>query len=148
MRPVIEKLSTRKKTTPDSEVISFFFTLGNAAVAGNYEIIKKFWALPSYILSDLATTNLNSADELEKYFSAQKKNFTTTGVTTIRPEVLGQQWLTDQILVIALKWTHLDKNHHEIGEETALYNMKADKNGKLKIHILTQGLNKSFNLYF
>lgn len=148
MRPGIEKLIQKKKSRNDSDVIDFFISLGAAITAGNYEIIGKCWALPSYILSDHATRSLTSSDDLEKYFSEIKRSFITQGVAGVKPEILTEQWLTDQILIVTLRWSQLDKSSHEIGEETAIYNLKADTNGKLKIHVLTQGLNKPFNLYF
>ena len=148
MRPVIEKLIQKKKFRQDSDIIDFFISLGAAVTTENYDVIGKCWALPSYVLSDHATRTLATSDDLEKYFGEIKRSFKTEGVAGVRPEVLGQQWLTDQILIVTLRWSQLDSNNHEIGEETAIYNLKADTNGKLKIHVLTQGLNKPFNMYF
>ncbi len=148
MRPVIEKLIQKKKFKQDSDVVDFFNSLGAAVTTGNYEVLRKCWALPSYILSDHATQALTTFEDLEKFFTEIKRSFNTEGVAGVRPEVLGQQWLTDQILIVTLRWSQVDKNNHEVGEETAIYNLKADTNGKFKIHVLTQGLNNSFNLYF
>ena len=153
MRPVIEKLIQKKliqkiKVRQGSDVIDFFASFGEAIAVGNQEVIQKCWAIPSYILSDAANTNLNSTAALDDHFMQIRRGFTTVGVVSLRPEVLNQEWLTDQILIVTLQWSQLDKNHNEIGQETAVYTLKADNNGKLKIHILTQGINKAFNLYF
>lgn len=148
MRPVIEKLIQKKKSRQDSDVINFFISFGSAVTTANFDIIGKCWALPSYILSDHTTRTLLSAEDLEKYFGEIRRSFMTEGVAALKPEILNEQWLTDQILIVTLRWSQLDKSNHEIGEETAIYNLKADTNGKLKIHVLTQGLNKPVNLYF
>lgn len=148
MRPVIEKLIQKQKFRQESDVIDFFISLGTAVTTGNYDVIGKCWALPSYVLSDQATRALTSSEDLEKYFSEIKQSFITEGVAGVKPEVLAEQWLTDQILIVTLRWSQFEKNNHAIGEETAIYNLKADSNGKFKIHVLVQGLNKPFNLYF
>ena len=148
MRPVIEKLIQKKKFRQDTDVVDFFISLGAAVTTGNNEVLRKCWALPSYILSDHATRALTTFEDLEKFFTEVKRSFSTEGVVGVRPEILDQQWLTDQILIVTLRWSQVDKNNHEVGEESAIYNLKADANGKFKIHVLTQGLNKPFNLYF
>lgn len=148
MRPAIEKLIQNKKFRQDANVVDFFISLGAAVTTGNSEVLRKCWALPSYILGDHAARALATFDDLEKFFTEKKQSFNIEGVAGVRPEILGQQWLTDQILIVTLRWSQVDKSNHEVGEETAIYNLKADTNGKFKIHVLTQGLNKPFNLYF
>lgn len=148
MRPAIEKLIQKKKLRQDADIVDFFISLGAAVTTGNFEVLRKSWALPSYILADHATRAFTAFEDLEKFFTEVKQSFNIEGVAGVRPDILGQQWLTDEILIVTLRWSRVDKNNHEVGEETAIYNLKADTNGKFKIHVLTQGLNKPFNLYF
>lgn len=147
MRPVTEKYSSKKNSKQNSLVFDFFFTLGEALSAGNLDIIKKYWAIPSYILSDRLTALMSSSEDLEKYYSAKKKEYTKRTISTARSEILRVQWMTDQIIVVHVKWSLLDKSAKEIGEESALYTLKSDQNAKLKIHTMAALREKTVEVF-
>lgn len=148
MRPVIEKLRSKRKSQPVSDMTDFFLTFGDALTLGKFEILRKSWAVPAYVLNDFNPRPLVSEDQLEQFLFNRRKKLTTEGVAVLRPEILGEQWLTDQILTVTVRWSYLDKNSNEIGEEINVFNLKSDQNDKLKIHVLIQGFERPFNLFF
>ena len=137
MRPITDRYSFKKYTKQDSLIFNFFLAFGEAISAGNIENIKKCWAFPSYILGDLTVNTINTSEDLEKFFSTTKKDYTIRGIKEARPEIIRTQWLTDQIAVVLVRWPFVNKNGNEFGEESSYYTLKLDKNAKLKIHMLT-----------
>lgn len=138
MRPSTENINFKKSSKQDSTTFDFFLYFGAALSSGNLEIITKCWAVPSYILDERLTLSVSSTEDLEKIFTIKKKNYNERGISEVRPEILGVQWMTDQIVVANVKWLLLDKSGKKNGYETAFYTLKMDKNGKLKIHTMAR----------
>lgn len=136
MRPLAERYNNKKNSKQNSLVFDFFFTLGEAISTGNLDVIKKYWAMPSYILSDRTTVALSTNEDLEKYFLSKKREYIKRTISTVRSEILRIQWMTDQIVVAHVKWSLLDKSAKELSAESAFYTLKSDKNAKLKIHTM------------
>ena len=128
MRPAIEMLTNKRKSRAVSDITDFFLTYGDALTTGKSEILKKCWAVPGYVMNDFNPGPIVTEEQLEKFFLNRRKKLKTEGVAAIRPEILGQQWLTDQILTVTVHWSYLDKNSNEIGDETDVFNLKLDQN--------------------
>ncbi len=137
MRPITEKISFKKNSKIDALIFNFFQNLGEALSAGNLENIKKCWALPFYALGDRMVKSVNTTDDFNNFFSGTNKEYNKRGIAEARPEVVRTQWLTDQIVVVQVRWPYINRSGTEIGEESSAYTLKLDQNGKFKIHMVT-----------
>ena len=124
-----------------NEVVQRFFDrFAKALTAGDSRSIAQMWSVPALVLGDTMVRAVNSADEVEQFFSGAKDQYNATGITDTRAELQHIEWLTRRIAVVDVRWPYLDASGDEQGEESSTYVLRRDDSGELKIQaVLMRG---------
>lgn len=122
------------EATHKPDVQRFLDRLCRALTHGDVAKIVSCWATPAYVLADTSTHVVFSEDEIAQFVGGAKDQYNSRGVTDTRPIIERQQWLTDRIVVVDVRWPWLDANGHEVGDERSTYVMRVDEHQHLRIH--------------
>ena len=78
---------------------------------------------------------VSSREEIAKFFSGAKEEYNKRGISDTRAEIFGLEWVTDRIVVVDVRWPHLDERGKEKGEESSTYTLRRDDFGDLRLHM-------------
>lgn len=117
----------------DSSVRAYMEAFARALTAGDGAAIAQMWAVPALVMMKDGTARaVGSPDEVEKFFSGAKDQYTERGISEARPDIQRVEWLTDDVVVARVRWPYLDASGKEIGEESSVYTLRRD-GSKLKM---------------
>ncbi len=135
MRPSKSITSSEDLNTgnPDQYVQQFFRDFSQAMTEGDVETIKKCWPIPSYVVGNALQMAVKSPDEVERFFSGLKQQYSRRGIMEAIPDIESIQWLTEKIALVGVRWPYFDNTGTEIGEESSCYTLKLMPEGDLKI---------------
>lgn len=114
-----------RKGQDDALVRTFMAEFGENLSAGDGKAIAQTWAVPALVMmKDGAAQAVTSRDEVEKFFSGAKAQYTARGIDQAIPEVKRIEWLTDDVVQADVRWPYIDGQGNEIGEESSVYTLK------------------------
>lgn len=117
------------------DVQRFLDRLCRALTHGDVAKIVSCWDVPAYVLSDDGVHAVNSTEEVAQFFGGAKEQCNTRGVTETRPIIERQQWLTDKIVSVDVRWPWIGANGEDKGEERSSYTLRVDEHGHLRLHV-------------
>jgi hypothetical protein len=121
--------------THKPDVQRFLDRLCRALTHGDTAKIVSCWDVPAYVLSDDGTHAVSSTEEIAQFFGAAKDQYNVRGVTDTRAIIERQQWLTDDIVTVDVRWPWLGANGEDLGEERSTYVLRIDEHGHLRLHV-------------
>jgi ketosteroid isomerase-like protein len=119
----------------DADVQEFLNQFSRSLTAGDGRTIAKMWAVPALVLGDDMSMVVNTAAEVEKFFSGAKDEYNKRGITDTHADITTLHWVTDRIAVVAVRWPYLDAKGKEVGAEASTYTLRRDDQGELKLHV-------------
>lgn len=128
------------------DVARFLEKFTKALLAGDGATIAKMWDIPSFIIGDDCAIPLDSSNEIEHFFSGAKSNYNSQGIVATRAEILSIEWATDKMVLVDVRWPHIDINGRELSSESSTYVLRYNGNGELKLRVvLMRGISPSRN---
>ncbi|HEY8947037.1 MAG TPA: hypothetical protein VIM73_22490 [Polyangiaceae bacterium] len=124
----------RGRTT--EEVQALLDRFARALTAGDGEAAADLWEAPAFVIGDTGTHPVGSRDEVVQFFSGAREQYNSLGIIETRAEIVDLEWISDNLLVVRVRWPHLDAQGRERGEESSSYTMMRDANGALKIRVV------------
>jgi hypothetical protein len=124
----------------DAEVQVLLDRFARALTAGDGEAAADVWQAPAFVIGAGMARPVSSRDEVVQFFAGAKAQYDALGITDTHPEVLRFDWVTDELVVVDVRWPYLDAAGKEHGEERSSYTLLRDENGAFKIrHVLMRG---------
>jgi hypothetical protein len=114
-------------------VQDFLDRFARAVTAGDGRAIAKMWNIPAMVIGDQDVRTIGSTREVEQFFGGAKAQYNARGVVDTRAEIIREEWATDRIVVVLVRWPYLDKHGNEVGEESSSYTLRRDDKGELKL---------------
>lgn len=119
----------------EAMVQEFLDGFAHAITAGDTRAIAAMWEAPALVLSDPEVHAVGSLGELEGFFSGNKARYNSRGITDTRADIVRLHWVTQRMVIVEVRWPHLDSQGDEVGEETSTYTLRRDGSGKLKLRV-------------
>ncbi|MGE3973573.1 MAG: hypothetical protein AB7F59_03505 [Bdellovibrionales bacterium] len=125
--------------------IKQFFDIFKAALTeGDPQVLSQLFATPCFVLGDEMTRVVQSPQEVLEFFGGAKEEYNKMGITETRADIEGTDWITEKIVIVEVRWPHLDKQGKEHGSEASSYILRLDGNGDLKIQaVVMHGVSTS-----
>ncbi len=120
---------------PDDElgVMEFLEAFALSLTEGATEALADLWQLPAMVISDDRTFAVTDRDELKDLFAGAREQYNSAGVTDTRPEIIRLDEITDRIVMVRVRWPHLDEDGDELGAECSTYTLQLSALGDWKI---------------
>jgi len=109
--------------------------LSNALTTGDGKAAARVWEVPAFVLGDSMSIAVATFDQLAEFFAGARAQYNARGITDTRPEIISEDWISDDIVHVHVRWPYLDESKHEIGAEASDYTISRDAHGKLKIRV-------------
>ncbi|MEO8180533.1 MAG: hypothetical protein ABI895_16990 [Deltaproteobacteria bacterium] len=111
-----------------------------AMTAGAAEAVADLWETPAFVLGAGMVRAVATREEVVAFFSGTKEQYTSRGIDDTRAEIQRLDWVSDDLVVVDVRWPYLNADGDEVGEETSSYTLVADDEGRLKIRsVLMRG---------
>jgi hypothetical protein len=124
----------------DKEVQDVLDQIAASITAGDGETVADLWETPGFVIGPSMALVLNSRAECAKMFSGGKEQYNAKGISDTRAEVLGLEWIGNDVVIAKVRWPYLDKKGREIGGERSDYTFRRDGEGTLKVReVLMRG---------
>ncbi|HVK27853.1 MAG TPA: hypothetical protein VM575_05910 [Nocardioides sp.] len=133
----------RSRTDLAHSVQQFFEQFGRALTAGDGTAIAGMWDTPAFVLADEGARTIASTDEIATFFDGVRAQYESRGIVDTRADLLWEEWLTERIVMVEVRWPYLDAAGHELGEELSTYTLRLDDSGALRVRIVvTHGVSQ------
>lgn len=113
----------------------FLDRLGQALTAGRADVVAKMWDIPAFVIGDDMARSVATAEEVETFFRGAREQYNSRGIVDTRAEIQREQWLTERMVLVDVRWPHLDDHRREIGHETSTYMLRIDDSGHLRLRL-------------
>jgi hypothetical protein len=104
-----------------------------ALTAGDGEAVADLWETPAFVLGAGMARGVAARKEVVEFFSGAKEQYTSRGIDDTRAEIQRLDWVSDDLVIVDVRWPYLTATGKEIGEETSTYTLLGDDEGQLKI---------------
>lgn len=120
---------------PDDElgVSEFLESFALSLTEGATDALADLWQLPAMVVSDERTFAVTDREELKELFAGAREQYNSAGVTDTRPEIVRLDEVTDKIVMVRVRWPHLDEDGDELGAECSTYTLQLSALGDWKI---------------
>lgn len=126
-------IETGASIRESDEVQDFLDRFERALTGGNTKTLSELWEVPAFVIGDSMVKVINSSGEIEKFFGGAKDEYNKRGISGTRAEIQRLEWISDNLLVVDVRWPYLSANGEELGEESSTYTLLRDKDGKLRL---------------
>lgn len=127
------KQSRRDKAS----VQGFLDRFGRAITSGDTGAIVALWETPAFVIDSTAARVVSSNSELEEFFAGSKDAYNARGIVGTRAEIQDLDWISDDLVMVRVRWPYLNAANDEVGEESSTYTLKRDAEGELRLRVAT-----------
>lgn len=125
----------RRQSEAYPAVREFLDRFASALTAGDGRAVAALWETPAFVLGDQMARVVNSAQEVEQFFSGAKDQYNARGIAEARAEILELDWLSEHIVQVEARWPYLDAYGQELGHETSTYTLMRNEEGSLRLRV-------------
>jgi hypothetical protein len=125
-----------RATRPDDEVAAFLDKMARALTSGDVEVLASQWDVPALVVSDDGVHAVSTLDEVRAFFGGVKDQYNERGVVDTYPDVVSVDQPSSRILVVRVRWPHLDADGDVVGAESSTYTLRRDDDGDLKLRVV------------
>lgn len=93
------------------------------------------WETPAFVIGDDMARAVASDGEVEAFFSGAKDQYNQRGIVDTRAVIEREDWLTDRMVSVDVRWPYLDGRGQTIGSESSTYVMRRADDGTLRLRI-------------
>jgi hypothetical protein len=132
--PAIEEMP-HQETPDDLGVHDFLNGLAQALREGDETALSEMWDTPGFILGHDMTRVVNGPKDIAEVFSQARAQYREIGITNTRAEIVRLDEITDQIVMVRVRWPYIDAYGQEMGAETSTYTLVRHGLGDWKLRI-------------
>lgn len=126
---------TARSADHGHSVQHFLDRLGQALTAGRADVVAKMWEAPAFVVGDAMVHAVGTAGEVEAFFRGAREQYNSLGIVDTRAEIRREQWLTERLVMVEVRWPHLDAKGQEVGSEVSTYTLRVDDDGHLRLRV-------------
>ena len=97
---------------------------GEALAANDAKAIAAMWAVPAFVLGAGKARPVTTRDEVGQFFSGAHEHDNRRGVRYTRADIIRLDPLTDDLVIVRVRWPYLDAQGQERGGETSTYTLE------------------------
>jgi hypothetical protein len=117
------------------EVEDFLARFSDAVVTANTRTLSELWAVPAFVLGEEMVRPIAAMKEIEEFFGGAKEQYNARGIKGTHADILRLEWVSDNLVIVDVRWPYIDEKGSELGEESSTYTLLRDKDGRLKLRI-------------
>jgi hypothetical protein len=138
---MIQSSWARIRPMPESEVQDLLSQVANGVTSGDGHQVAMMWEVPAIIIAAEGVTPVISREQLASLFGGAKREYNERGIFNTRADILDEDWIGDRLVVVKVRWPHIDANLREIGAEASDYTLRRQRDGRLRIcSVLMRGV--------
>lgn len=127
--------ATSKPAHEPETVQAYLDRFARALTAGDGAAIATMWEVPALVLHDEASRGVGSAAEVEGFFATAHEQYNKRGIVDARPVIEREEWLSDRIVSVDVRWPYDDARGQTMGSESSTYVLRRDDQGELKMRV-------------
>jgi hypothetical protein len=120
-----------------ASVQGFLDRLARAVTSGDTRTIAALWEVPAFVIGEEDAQVIRSAAEVERFFAGACEAYNARGIVDTRAEITDLDWISDNLVMVRVRWPYLDGHKQEHGEESSTYTLRRDEQGELRLRVAT-----------
>ena len=108
-----------------------------AMTSGDAKTVASLWGVPAFVIGQNEARVVQSEAEVEEFFAGAKDMYNQRGIMDTRAEILDLDWLSENLMIVTVRWPYLDQNEKEVGEESSSYTLLRGEDGGFKVRVVT-----------
>lgn len=108
-----------------------------AMTSGDTTAMASLWGVPAFAIGPNEARVVQSEAEVEAFFAGAKDMYNQRGIMDTRAEILDLDWVSENLVIVTVRWPYLDQNEKEVGEESSSYTLLRGEDGGFKVRVLT-----------
>lgn len=120
-----------------ASVQAYLDKYSDAMTSGDTRTLTKLWGVPAFVIGAMEARVVQSEDEVEQFFAGAKEMYNARGIVGTRAEITDLDWISDDLVIVTVRWPYLDEHDRELGEETSSYTLLRGEDGGFKLRVAT-----------
>jgi hypothetical protein len=108
-----------------------------AMTSGDTRTMAKLWGVPAFVIGANEARVVQSESEVEQFFAGAKDMYNERGIVSTRAEIVGLDWVAQDLVIATVRWPYLDQNDRTLGEESSSYTLLRGEDGGFKLRVIT-----------
>jgi hypothetical protein len=133
--PSLEEILHQPTPEDDLGVQEFLNGFAEALVAGDGAAIAEMWETPAFVLGHEMARTVNAPEDIAEFFGGARDQYKEIGITGTRAQIVRLDEITDQLVMVRVRWPYLDAQAREMGAEISTYTLSRQSKGDWKIRI-------------
>jgi hypothetical protein len=131
----LEELLSQAPPEDDLGVKEFLNAFKEALTAGDGEAIAEMWETPAFVLGQDMARVVSAPEEVAEFFGGAREQYREIGITDTRAEIVRLDEITDQMVMVRVRWPYIDSQGREMGAECSTYTLVRPAKGEWKMRI-------------
>ena len=108
-----------------------------AITSGDTKTIAKLWEVPAFVIGAGHSRVIQSLDEVEEFFAGAKDMYNERGIVDTRAEIQDLDVISDDLVVVRVRFPYYDEKGDEHGEESSSYTLMRGPDDEFKMRVVT-----------
>ncbi len=131
----LEEMLHQAPPEDDLGVQEYLNSLKEALTSGDGDAVAEMWETPAFVLGQGMARVVSAPDEVAELFGAARAHYREIGITDTRAEIVRLDEITDQMVMVRVRWPYLDPQGREMGAETSTYTLVRQSGGDWKLRV-------------
>lgn len=118
-------------------VQSYLDRFTRAVTTADTKTLAKLWEVPAFVIGAEHARVIQSLDEVEEFFAGAKEMYNERGIVDTRAEIQDLDVISDDLVIVRVRFPYYDENGDEQGEESSSYTLKRSSDGEFKMRVVT-----------
>lgn len=127
----------RGSVREQASVQAYLDKYSEAMTSGDTRTLAKLWGVPAFVIGAMEARVVQSEDEVEQFFAGAKEMYNERGIVGTRAEITDLDWISDDLVIVTVRWPYLDQNDRVLGEEASSYTLLRGEDGGFKLRVVT-----------
>jgi hypothetical protein len=119
-----------------AEVQEYLDQFARAITSGDVSSIAELWETPAFVIDDRAAIPVSDIAEVERFFAGAKDQYNARGITTTKAEILDLDWVSDNLVVVRVRWPYENDAGATLGAESSSYTLKRNADGEFRMRVV------------
>ena len=120
-----------------ASVQSYLDRFTRAVTSADTKTLAKLWEAPAFVIGAEHERMLHSLDEVEEFFAGAKDMYNERGIVDTRAEIQDLDVISDDLVIVRVRFPYYDEKGDEHGEESSSYTLKRSSDGEFKMRVVT-----------
>jgi len=105
--------------------------------SGDTRAMVKLWGVPAFVIGAQEARALQSEADVERFFEGAKDLYNERGIVSTRAEIAHLDWVSNDLVIVTVRWPYLDGIDRVLGEESSSYTLLRGEDGSFKVRVVT-----------